>query len=223
MNPQLTSQQIWDEVKKNTFAVLGMVTVKGEPRTVGIVYVVDDHKLYIGAERTAWKTKHIEGNPHVSATVPIPKRVPLMPWINVPAATITFSGTAQVLEKQDLGAELLDKLYRHDDGRGEWCAIEMTPEKDFITYGVGVSLLTMRSPAKSRSRAPVWLDEVFDARTDSTTADPGRRTDASERFLVRPAAGLRRARGNPSLRSHEARPPDDDQQHQRSTIATEGP
>ena len=223
MNLQLTSQQIWDEVEKNTFAVLGMVTAKGEPRTVGIVYVVDDHKLYIGAERTAWKTKHIERNPHVSATVPIPKRVPLMPWIKVPAATITFSGTAQILDKQDLGAELLDKLYRDDEGRGEWCAIEMTPQKDFITYGVGVSLLAMRSPAKSRSRAPVWLNEVHDARTDTTTADPGRRTDASERFLDRPAAGLRRVRGNPSLRSHEARPRDDDQQHQRSTIATEGP
>jgi len=182
MNLQLTSQQIWDEVEKNTFAVLGMVTAKGEPRTVGIVYVVDDHKLYIGADTTAWKTKHIKGNPHVSVTVPIPKRVPLMPWIDVPAATITFSGTAQILEKEDLGGELLDKLYRHDDGRGEWCAIEVTPEKEFITFGVGVSLLAMRSPAKSRSRAPVWLDEI-----------------------------------------HEARRPDDNQQHQRSTFATEEP
>lgn len=223
MNLQLTSQQIWDEVEKNTFAVLGMVTARGEPRTVGIVYVVDDHKLYIGAERMAWKTKHIERNPHVSVTVPIPRRVPLMPWIKVPAATITFSGNAEILGKQDLSAELLDKLYRHDEGRSEWCAIEMTPQKDFITYGVGVSVLTMRSPAKSRSRAPVWLDEFHDARTDTTTVDPGRRTDASERFLGRFAAGLRRARGNRSLRPREAIPPTYDQQHQRSTIATEGP
>ena len=160
MSLQLTSQQIWEEVEKNTFAVFGMVTAKGEPRTVGIVYIVDDHKLYIATERAQWKTKHIQRNPHVSATIPIPKRVPLMPWIKVPAATITFSGTAQILEKQDLGAELLKKLYRHDEGRGEWCAIEMTPEKDFITYGVGVSLLTMRSPARSRSRAPVAIGEI---------------------------------------------------------------
>ncbi len=155
MNLHLTPQQIWDEVEKHNFAVVGTVTAKGEPRTVGIVDVVDDHQLYIGADRTAWKTRHIEGNPHVSATVPIPERVPLMPWIEVPAATITFSGTARIPEKQDLGAELLDQLYRHDDGRGAWCAIEMTPERDFVTYGVGVSLLAMRSPARSRSRAPV--------------------------------------------------------------------
>lgn len=155
MSLQLTSQQVWENVAKNSFAVLGIVTAKGEPRTVGIVYVVENHRLYIGAERTAWKTKHIERNPHVSVTVPIPKRVPLMPWIKIPAATITCSGTAKILEKQDVGAELLEQLYRHDEGRGGWCAIEVTPEKDFITYGVGVSLLTMRSPAKSRSRAPV--------------------------------------------------------------------
>lgn len=174
MSLQLTSQQIWAEVEKNTFAVLGMVTAKGEPRTVGIVYVVDDHKLYIGADRTAWKTKHIETNPHVSATVAIPKRVPLMPWIKVPAATITFSGTARVLEKHDLGGELLDKLYRHDDDRDEWCAIEMTPEKDFVTYGVGVSVLTMRSPAKSRARAPVRLDEIVDGVPAAPAAEPRR-------------------------------------------------
>lgn len=155
MSLQLTSQQVWENVEKNNFAVLGMVTAKGEPRTVGIVYIVDDHKLYIGAERTAWKVKHIERNPRVSVTAAIPKRVPLMPWIKIPAATITFSGTAKILEKQDVGGELLEKLYRHDEGRDGWCAIEVTPTKDFITYGVGVSLLTMRSPEKSRSRAPV--------------------------------------------------------------------
>jgi len=155
MSLQLTSQQVWENVEKNNFAVLGMVTAKCEPRTVGVVYIVDDHKLYIGAGRTQWKTKHIERNPHVSVTVAIPKQVPLMPWIKIPAATITFSGTAKILEKEDLDAELLERLYRHEEGRDGWCAIEVTPAKDFITYGVGVSLLTMRSPAESRSRAPV--------------------------------------------------------------------
>jgi hypothetical protein len=168
MSLQLTSQQVWDEVEKNSFAVLGMVTAKEEPRTVGIVYVVEDRKLYIGAAASAWKTKHIQHSPHVSVTIPIAKRVPLMPWIKVPAATITFSGTARILQKQDLGAELLENLYRHDDGRGGWCAIAVTPEKDFITYGVGVSLLAMRSPAKARSRAPVATD-----RSDVTRPLPG--------------------------------------------------
>jgi uncharacterized pyridoxamine 5'-phosphate oxidase family protein len=146
---------VWEEVEKNSFAVLGMVTSKGESRTVGIVYVVNDHKLYIGADKTQWKTKHVERNPHVSFTIPIAKRAPFMPWIKIPAATITFSGTARVVSRDDMDPALLEKVYRHDRSGGDWCAIEVTPEKDFITYGVDVSLLDMRFPEKSRARAPV--------------------------------------------------------------------
>ena len=155
MRLQLTSTQVWDEVERNAFAVLGVVTANGEPRTVGIVYVVDNHKLYIGADTTAWKTKHIAGNPDVSMMIAIGKRVPFLPWIKIPAATITFSGTAKILTKDELGPALLKKLYRHEEGRDTWCAIEVTPQKNFITYGVGVSLIEMRFPEKARSRAPV--------------------------------------------------------------------
>ena len=157
MTHQVTSNQVWAEIEKNNFGVLGMVTSDGEARTVGIVYVVEDRKLYVGAETSAWKTKHIARNPHVSMTVAIARRVPLLPWIKVPATTITFSGTAKILAKEEIGAELLQRLYRHEEGRNEWCAIEVTPEKDFITYGVGVSLLQMRFPERSRARAPVGM------------------------------------------------------------------
>ena len=155
MTMQLTSSRVWEEIEKNTFGVLGMVTPKGESRTVGIVYVVDDHKLYIGAAKSQWKIKHIGHNPHVSLTIAIAKRAPFLPWIKIPAATITFSGVARVLGRSDLEPELLEKLYRHDEARSEWCAIEVTPEKDFITYGVNTSLLEMRFPEKARGRAPV--------------------------------------------------------------------
>ena len=155
MTHQLTSSRVWKVIEKNNFGVLGMVTPGGESRTVGIVYVVNSHKLYIGAQTTAWKTKHIAHNRQVSLTVPIARRVPLMPWIKVPATTITFSGTAKILEREEIRVGLLQKLYRHEEGRDEWCAIEVTPQKDFITYGVGISLLQMRFPQRSRGRAPV--------------------------------------------------------------------
>lgn len=152
---QLTSNEVWEEMEDHAFGVLGMVTASGEPRTVGIVYVVHDHKLYIGADATAWKTKHIARNPHVSMTVAIPKRIPFLPWIKIPDATITFSGTARVLTKDDLDPALLDRLYRHEEGRDTWCAIEVTPRRDFVTYGVGIPLMDMRFPEKARARAPV--------------------------------------------------------------------
>ena len=154
MTLQLTSNQVWTEIEKNFFGVLGMVTSKGEVRTVGINYAVDDHKLYINTLKAAWKTKHVMRNPHVSITITIPKRVPLMPWIKIPAATITFSGRAKVLDRNEVNATVLQKLYLHE-AEGELCVIEVTPQKDFITYGVGIPLLQMRFPEKARGRAAV--------------------------------------------------------------------
>ena len=155
MSVQLTSASVWSEVERNNFAVLGMVTARHQARTVGIVYVVDDRRLYIGAGRDQWKVKHITQNGDVSMTIPIAKRVPLMPWVKIPAATITFSGTAQVLEDHQLDEPLFEQLHRHDAERSGWRAIEVTPHGHFITYGIGVSLWTMQSPDRSRARVPV--------------------------------------------------------------------
>ena len=159
MTVQLTSDQVWQEIEKNLFAVLGMVTSKGEARTVGINYVVDDHKLYIGTDKVAWKTKHVARNPQVSLTVPIAKRIPFMPWIKIPAATITFSGVANVLAHNEVKADLLQKLYgngaKDEKAMAKLCFIEVTPQKDFITYGVGIPLMQMRFPEKARGRVAV--------------------------------------------------------------------
>ena len=35
------------------------------------------------------------------------------------------------------------------------CVIEVIPQKDFITYGVGIPLMQMRFPEKARGRAAV--------------------------------------------------------------------
>jgi hypothetical protein len=159
MATRLTAAQVWEQIEQNLFAVLGMVTAHGEARTVGVVYVVNDHKLYVGTQRAAWKTKHIAQNPHVSVTIPIAKRLPFVPWIKIPAATITFSGVARVLEHRDLSADLLARLY-HDvvkdaEAMAASCVIEIAPEKEFVTYGVGTSLMEMRFPEKARGRVTV--------------------------------------------------------------------
>lgn len=159
MTVQLTTDEVWQEIEANLFAVLGMVTPTYEARTVGIVYVVDDHKLYIGTDKAAWKAKHIARNPHVSLTIPLAKRIPFLPWIKIPAATITFSGVASVLEHHDVKADVLQKLYRDvakdEKALAESCVIEVVPQEDFITYGVGIPLMQMRFPEKARGRVAV--------------------------------------------------------------------
>jgi hypothetical protein len=159
MTAQLTTDQVWQVIEKELFAVLSMVTAQNEARSVGIVYVVRDRKLYIGTGQDTWKARHVAANPHVSLTVPIAKRIPLMPWIKVPAATITFCGMARLLKAGEAPPEILQAVFRGmaEDEQlvADSCLIEVTPVKEFITYGVGVSLMTMREPQKARGRVPV--------------------------------------------------------------------
>ena len=153
----LTTDQVWAEIEKNLFGVLGMVTAKNEARTAGIVYIVQDRKLYISTLKDAWKTRHVAQNGHVSLTVTIAKHIALMPWIKIPAATITFSGTAKVLSPNDLDADVLKPLYRglvnDADLLAKSAVIEVEPVGDFVTYGIGVSLMQMRDTDLARGRA----------------------------------------------------------------------
>ena len=156
---ELTNEQVWKELNKELFAVLGMVTSKGEARTVGIVYIVHDRKLYISTGKKSWKARHVHSNSHVSITVPIAKRIPIMPWIKIPAATITFSGVGTVLEPGEVSPEVIQALFRGMEPAPEMladlCVIAVEPVGEFVTYGVGVSLVTMRTPEAARGRAPV--------------------------------------------------------------------
>lgn len=155
----LSSEQVWQVIEKELFAVLGMVTARGEARTAGVVYVVRGHKLVVATGQDTWKARHIAANPHVSVTIPIAKRIPLMPWIKIPAATITFSGTARVFPARDASPNLLRAVLRQaaqdEEVLANTCLIEVTPEKEFVTYGVGVPLMRMRDPALARGRTPV--------------------------------------------------------------------
>lgn len=157
MTNQLTSDAVWAAINKELFAVLGVVTARGEARTAGIVYIVCDRKLYIATGADTWKARHAAANPHVSMTIPIAKRVPIMPWVKIPQATITFAGTARVIPAADASADIKQAIFR---GAGEdliagSCLIEVTPVGDFVTYGVGVPLMKMREPEQARGRAPV--------------------------------------------------------------------
>ena len=158
MGAPVTTESIWKELDRQLFGVLGMVNAKGEARTAGIVFHAHGRKLYIGTEKASWKAKHIANNPAVSLTVCIPKRVPFLPFIPIPAATITCHGEARVLDVAQVAHDVVHALFRgleETPGAAGTCIIEVTPRGDFVTYGVGVSLLTMRKTQAARGRAPV--------------------------------------------------------------------
>jgi len=159
MAQQLTSEQVWNEIKKELFAVLGMVNANGEARTIGIVYIVHNNKLYISTKTDSWPTRHTQNNPHVSMTIPIAKRIPFLPWIKIPQATITFSGTAKVYEAKNVEKEILHNLFRGLEENSEelekMSVFEIEPKGEFVTFGIGIPLIKMSNPKLARGRASV--------------------------------------------------------------------
>jgi hypothetical protein len=159
MTQPLSTELVWKELKKEIFAVLGMVTAQGEARTVGIVYVVHEGRLYLTSRAKAWKVRHIRRNPNVSLTVPIHKQIPFLPWVKIPAATITFAGRACVHPPDRIGPELAKVLFRglvlDEEMKTETSVIEIEPVGEFVTYGVCMPLMDMRDPTKARGRARV--------------------------------------------------------------------
>ena len=154
----LDSAKVWKAISSTNFMVIGMVSAKGEARTAGVMHVVDDGRLWFTTNEREWKARHIAANPGVSVTVPVPKRIPFVPWVKVPAATITFTGVAETIPAQRLPAEakhaLLHGLEVSDGGeRGALIAVGVRPTGDFVTYGIGVSILGMRDTELARGRA----------------------------------------------------------------------
>ena len=156
---ELSSQAVWREVRRNMFAVIAFTNAKGEPRTAGVVYVVHGGAVWIATLRSSWKARHLGARPAVSTTVVIPKSIPFAPWIRIPAATATFQGTCRVVWPQETPAVVQEALLRglveNPDLLKDMAFLRIEPQGRFVTYGVGVSLWTMRDTEKARGTAPV--------------------------------------------------------------------
>jgi hypothetical protein len=155
----ITTTLVWNEIEKRLFAVLAYVNPKVQARSAGIVYIVKDQVLYVGTDKDSWKAKHMRLNPNVALNVTIPKRIPFMPWIKIPDATIAFNGSARVVPANESDPDVIKTLMKGmvDDPAlvADTCIVEIRPTGHFVTYGVGVPLMDMRDPKKARGRCPV--------------------------------------------------------------------
>jgi hypothetical protein len=154
----VSGEQLWHEIGKASFAVLGYVTPRGEPRSSGVVFKSVGRRLYVAVAPDSWKARHIAASGRVSVTVPVRRGGLLSLVAPIPPATISFHGRATVYpagspEARALPEELTALL--PPERRGSSCVIEIVPEGEFVTYGVGVSLMQMRDPAVARGRA--WV------------------------------------------------------------------
>ncbi len=159
-----TTEIVWAEMDRNIFGVLAFTNKAGEPRSAGIVYVVDDRSLLISSGRDSWKNRHIGRNPKVSMTVMIPKRVPFLPFIKVPAATVTFKGDAEILEVDELSKAATRRLFKSsrlaDDMIHTVQVIRVVPRGEFLTYGIGMPITQMADHERAVARVPCGTDSA---------------------------------------------------------------
>lgn len=154
---RLSAQTVWRALEKASFAVLGHVTPAGKPRTSGVMYAVHDRRVYVGVSDDGWKAQQIATGDEVSVTVPVRRGGLLALMIPIPPATVTFraratmhrAGTAQAVQAPD---ELLKRLPAATD---DMALIELAPEGDFVTYGIGVSLRDFADPHAAPGRVGV--------------------------------------------------------------------
>lgn len=154
----MKSQQVWQQLNKGSFAVLGYETPGGEPRSSGVVFKALNKRLYVAVGPSSWKARHIADNPHVSVTVTVHRGGILALIFPIPPATISFHARAMVhpAGSVDLGALSgeLESLVP-PERRGDAVILELIPEGRFLTYGLGVSLMDMRKPEVAEAVVPI--------------------------------------------------------------------
>ena len=158
MAARLTTEQVWHQLTKASFAVVGYVTPAGEPRSSGVVYKSIGRRLYVAVAPDSWKARHVGASRRVAVTVPVRRGGILSLLAPIPPATISFHGAAIV---HPAGSPQVRPLLKElgslipVERRTSACIIEIVPEGAFLTYGLDVSLSKMRDPAAARARVPV--------------------------------------------------------------------
>jgi hypothetical protein len=156
--PRLTTDQVWAAIDRASNAVLGHVTPAGAPRTSAVVYRSIDRRIYVAVAPGSWKDRHIRADGRVSMTILVRRGGPLSLIFPIPPATVTFQGTASVHPADDPSMRaILDRLsgLLPPNRRSSSAIIEITPQDEFLTYGIGVRLGAMRTPQAARSHVPV--------------------------------------------------------------------
>lgn len=153
----VTGERVWRELDKASFAIIGYITHAGEPRSSGIVYKTVGKRLYLAVAPDSWKARHIASGGHVSVTVPVRRGGVLSLVLPIPPATISFHATATVHAAGSLKVGSLSKELEAllpPERREAAVVIELAPEGEFLTYGVGVPLMDMQKPELARRVVP---------------------------------------------------------------------
>jgi hypothetical protein len=155
--PRLTAADVWRVIGKNSFAVLSHVTASGEPRSSGVVYGTDNGQVLIAVSAASWKARMISDGQLLAITIPVRRGGIFSLVAPIPPAAISFRARATVCKPGTLDRASLPKKFARllPPSLEQTCLLRLTPEGNFLTYGIGVSVMTMRDPEASLARVPV--------------------------------------------------------------------
>jgi Pyridoxamine 5'-phosphate oxidase len=156
--PVLTTERVWNEIEKASFAIISYVTPAGKPRSSGVMCAAVGHRLYVVTAADSWKARQISKGDEVAVTVPIRRGGLLSLVAPIPPATVSFHARVTVRPAGSFGIESVPKkLVSHlpPERRRGGCLLELMPGGDFLAYGLGVSLLGMTKPHAALAHVPV--------------------------------------------------------------------
>jgi hypothetical protein len=156
--PVLTTELVWNKIERASFAVISYVTAAGTPRSSGVMCAAVGHRLYVVTAADSWKARQISSGEEVAVTVPIRRGGLLSLVAPIPPATVTFHAKATVHPASSVSIEKIPKRLASRlprERRSAGCLLELVPEGNFLTYGLGVSLPDMAKPRAALAHVPV--------------------------------------------------------------------
>ena len=107
--PRLTSEKVWNELEKASFAVISYVTPAGKPRASGVVCAAVGGHLYVVTAGDSWKARQISDGDEVAVTVPVRRGGVLSLVAPIPPATVSFHARATVHPAGSVNIESVSK------------------------------------------------------------------------------------------------------------------
>lgn len=151
---KLHAGKVYKALTKRSFATLATSSPSGQPHVAGVLYEMVGLDLYINTMRPSRKARNVETNDRVGVTIPI-RRIPFGP-----PSTVHFQGTATVLAPDSseirslVEAGELKSITSHGELEVEGsCFVRISPKRRLLTYGLGLSLITLiRDPLNASGK-----------------------------------------------------------------------
>ena len=147
-------QEIKKIMEKNMWCVLSTANSKGNPQSSVIMYQSDGNAIYFTTGKPTLKAKNMRKNKNISITIPFWKNT-FHKFIPAPPAELHFKATVEFMPRDHPEIQKnLKKILDFESKSGitaETVYIKATPRNKIATFGVGISLLKMRTPGKARN------------------------------------------------------------------------